>query len=61
MKCTVTSLEITVRITGYNEAGKVAWRPPKPIQFEALESAIPDSTLEWIRSVIGMQDGQLPE
>jgi hypothetical protein len=55
MKQVITGLLVNVEITGYNDAGQVAGRPDKPVQFTALEADIPETVLEWVRQKIGMK------
>jgi hypothetical protein len=55
MKQVITGLLITVEVTGYNEAGQVAGRPDKPVQFAVLEADIPEAVLDWVRQKIGMK------
>ena len=55
MRQVITGLLVQVEITGYNEAGQVAGRPEKPVQFVALEADIPEPVLEWARQMIGMK------
>ena len=55
MRQAITGLLVNVEITGYDEAGRVAGRPDKPVQFTVLEADIPEPVLEWVRQMIGMK------
>jgi hypothetical protein len=55
MRQVITGLLVQVEITGYDEAGRVAGRPDKPIQFSTLEADIPADVLEWVRIRVGMK------
>ena len=55
MRQVITGLLVQVEITGYDEAGRVAGRPDKPVQFSTLEADIPEAVLDWVRQRLGMK------